>query len=139
MRPGVSRTLLYLAEHLTRAGIVAAQAQSRKNSYHPEPTLPPEHRAELANYARLGYDRGHIDPNGDMPSRRSQAQSFSLDNVALHVHASNAGVWNGIEGAARELALSEGELYVISGPAFIGNNIKHIGRVLVPTHSWKML
>jgi len=28
---------------------------------------------------------------------------------------------------------------VVSGPAFIGTDIKQIGRVLVPTHVWKVL
>ena len=55
------------------------------------------------------------------------------------VHANNAGIWAGIEGAVRQLATREGELYVVSGPAFIGTDIKQVGRVLVPTHIWKVL
>lgn len=46
-------------------------------------------------------------PSGDMPTRRSQAQSLSLANMVPQVRASNAGVWQGIESAAGELALSE--------------------------------
>src|SRR5659263_710695 len=34
---------------------------------------------------------------------------------------------------------SEGEVYVVSGPAFIGNDIQRIGNVLVPTQLWKVL
>ena len=37
------------------------------------------------------------------------------------------------------MATREGELYVVSGPAFIGNDIQQVGRVLVPTHLWKVL
>ena len=37
------------------------------------------------------------------------------------------------------MATREGELYVVSGPAFIGNDIQQVGRVLVPTHIWKVL
>lgn len=48
-------------------------------------------------------------------------------------------VWAAIEGAARQLALSEGQVYVVSGPAFIGSNVQRIGNVLVPTHLWKVL
>ena len=55
------------------------------------------------------------------------------------VHENNAGVWAGIEGAARQLAKREGELYVISGPAFIGGRLKKIGNVVVPTHLWKVV
>ena len=80
-----------------------------------------------------------MSPNADFATRSAQAESFSLANMVPQVHANNAGVWAGIEGAARQLATSEGELYVVSGPAFIGDDIKQVGRVLVPTHIWKVL
>ena len=74
-----------------------------------------------------------------MPNRSAQAESFSLANMVPQVHANNAGIWAGIEGTARQMALSEGEVYVVSGPAFIGNDLQRIGNVLVPTHLWKVL
>lgn len=92
---------------------------SRKDSFHPESALPAQDRAELSNYARLGYDRGLMSPNADFANRSAQAQSFSLANMVLQVHANNAG----IEGAARQLATSKGELYVVSGPVSIGDDI----------------
>ena len=81
----------------------------------------------------------HMSPNGDMSNRSAQAESFSLANMVPQVHTNNAGVWAGIEGAARQMALNEGEVYVVSGPAFIGSNVQRIGNVLVPTHLWKVL
>ncbi len=78
-------------------------------------------------------------PSGDMPDERAQQQSFSLANMVPQVHANNAGVWEGIEGAVRQLATEEGELYVVTGPAFIGSDVQRIGRVLVPTHLWKVV
>lgn len=58
-----------------------------------------------ANFARSGFDRGHLSPNGDMPDRDSQAESFSLANMVAQVHANNAGIWADIESAVRQLAL----------------------------------
>ena len=139
LHSGVSRTPLYSAEHLTRSNLELAKTLSRKDSFHPESTLPLQDRAELRDYARSGYDRGHMSPNGDMPDRSAQAESFSLANMVPQVHANNAGIWAGIEGAARQLATSEGELYIVSGPAFIGTGIQQVGNVLVPTHIWKVL
>ena len=139
LHSGISRTPLYSAEHLTRANVEEAKKLSRKDSFHAESTLPVRDRAELRDYARSGYDRGHMSPNGNMPDRSTQAESFSLANMVPQVHANNAGVWAGIEGAARQLALDEGELFVVSGPAFIGSGIKQVGNVLVPTHLWKVL
>ncbi len=101
--------------------------------------LPAEERAELTDYARSGYDRGHMAPNADMPTPSAQAQSFSLANMVPQLHANNAGIWSGMEQAARRLATGDGEVYVVSGPAFLGSDIKQIGRVLVPTYLWKVI
>ena len=139
LHSGLSRTPLYSAEHLTRANLDAAKTLSRKDSFHPESSLPAQDRAELRDYARSGYDRGHMSPNADFANRSAQAESFSLANMVPQVHANNAGIWAGIEGAARQMATDEGELYVVSGPAFIGSDIKQVGNVLVPTHIWKVL
>ena len=52
----------------------------------------------------------------------------------------NAGVWAGIEAAVRKLAQQDGEVYVVTGPAFVGSEIASLkGRVLVPTHIWKVV
>jgi endonuclease G len=139
LHSGISRSAIYSAEHLTRAQVEAARLLSRRDSFHPEAALPPQDRAELSDFSRSGYDRGHLSPNGDMPNRSAQAESFSLANMVPQVHASNAGVWAGIEGAARQLALDEGEVYVVSGPAYLGGDLQRIGNVLVPTHLWKVL
>lgn len=139
LHSGISRTPLYAAERLTRKNLEKARELSRKDSFHAEDRLPERDRAELSDYARSGYDRGHMAPNANMPTRKAQAESFSLANMVPQVHENNAGVWAGIEAAARELAREEGELYVVSGPAFIGKDIQQIGRVLVPTHVWKLL
>ena len=139
LHSGLSRTPLYSAEHLTRQNLKNAGKLSRRDSYHAEDALPEDDRAELADYERSGYDRGHMAPNANFATRKRQAESFSLANMVPQVHENNAGVWAGIEGAARQLAKREGELYVISGPAFIGSRLKKIGNVVVPTHLWKVI
>ena len=57
LHSGITRTPLWSAEHLQAQNILAAQELSRENSFHPEPRLPSGQRAELADYARSGYDR----------------------------------------------------------------------------------
>lgn len=139
LHSGLSRTPLYAAEHLTRQNMKNAAKLSRKDSFHAEDALPESDRAELSDYEKSGYDRGHMAPNADFATRKAQAESFSLANMVPQVHENNAGVWAGIESAARQLATAEGDIYVISGPAFIGGNIKKIGNVMVPTHIWKVI
>ena len=124
LHSGLTRTPLYAAEYLTRKNVKNAGKLSRKDSFHAEEALPESDRAELSDYEGSGYDRGHMAPNADFASRKPQAESFSLANMVPQVHENNAGVWAGIEGAARQLAATEGEIYVISGPAFIGGKLK---------------
>lgn len=137
MHSGVTRTPLWSAEHLTASNIEAAQDLSRENTFHAERQLPASQRAELADYARSGFDRGHMAPNGDMPDRRSQQDSFTLANMVPQDARNNRYVWAGIEGAVRKMAKKEGALYVITGPAFIGGNLRKVGRVIVPSHLYK--
>jgi endonuclease G len=139
LHSGISRTPLYAAEHLTGTNLDAAKTLTRENTFHAEPALPVGDRAELSDYARSGYDRGHMAPNADFATRTAQGESFSLANMVPQLHANNAGIWSGIESATRKLAISEGEIYVVSGPAFLGGKIKRAGNVLVPTHLWKVL
>ncbi|SDF78891.1 MULTISPECIES: DNA/RNA non-specific endonuclease [unclassified Duganella] len=139
MHSGITRTPLWSAEHLTADNLKSAKNLSRENSFHPESRLPARARAELSDYARSGYDRGHMAPNGDMPDRASQHESFTLANMVPQDADVNRHIWAGIEGVVRKMAQKEGDLYVITGPAFIGGNLQKIGNVLVPTHLYKLV
>ncbi|MRW89600.1 DNA/RNA non-specific endonuclease [Duganella sp. FT80W] len=139
MHSGITRTPLWSAEHLTAQHVDAAKTLSRENSFHPESRLPDNQRAELSDYARSGYDRGHMAPNGDMPDRDSQHDSFTLANMVPQDSDVNRHIWAGIEGVVRKMAQKEGDLYVLTGPAFIGGNLQKVGNVLVPTHLYKLV
>ncbi len=133
----ITLTPLAAAEHLTRERLTGARLE-RKNEFHPDPNLSPSDRAELEDYARSGYDRGHMAPSGDMSDQRSQHESFSLANMIPQNRDDNRNLWEGIEAAVRYLARRSGELYVVTGPIFHGPELKRInGRVLVPTHIFK--
>jgi endonuclease G len=139
MHSGVTRTPLWSAEHLEAHEVESAQQLTRENSFHAEQRLPAAQRAELADYARSGYDRGHMAPNGDMPDRDSQRDSFSLANIVPQDGENNRHLWAGIEGVVRKMAKKEGDLYVVTGPAFLGANVRKVGKVLVPTHLYKLV
>jgi endonuclease G len=130
---------LWSAEFLRADNVQAARALTRENSFHPESRLPPGQRAELSDYARSGFDRGHMAPNGDMPDRASQHESFTLANMVPQDGENNRHVWAGIEGAVRKMAQKEGALYVITGPAFIGAQLRKVGNVIVPSHLYKVV
>ena len=103
MHAAATKTPLYAAEHLTRERLVQARAIPRRNSFHAEAALPAEERAEMADYAGSGYDRGHLAPSADMPDAQSQYESFSLANMVPQVPAHNRGIWARLEKQVRQL------------------------------------
>ena len=138
MHSGVSRTPLWSAEHLTREGL--RHKSKRTNDFHPEDQLPPDERAELEDYARSGYDRGHMAPAADMGNKQAQHECFTLANMVPQNSENNRGIWSAIEGATRHLTNQKGSLYVITGPIFNGSQVKRVGgRVLVPTKLYKAI
>jgi endonuclease G len=139
MHSGVTRTPLWSAEHLEARDVEASEEVSRKNAFHAERRIEPAQRAELSDYARSGFDRGHMTPSDDMPDAESQRDSFSLANIVPQDHENNTRMWVGIERVVRKMAKKEGDLYVVTGPAFLGSNLRKVGNVLVPTHLYKLV
>ncbi|WP_198381520.1 DNA/RNA non-specific endonuclease [Roseomonas sp. KE2513] len=140
LHSGVSRTALASAEHLTRRRIQRARQLQRDDAFHAEEELPEDERARLSDYARSGFDRGHMAPSGDMPTASAQAESFSLANMVPQSPGSNRCLWEGVESTVRELAMEEGEVWVLTGPIFEGQNLRRLnGRVLVPTSLYKAI
>jgi len=79
MHSGISKTPLWSAEYLTATAIDADIP--RKNKFHEETQLPINERAQLNDYTKSGYDRGHMSPSADMPTESAQSESFSLANM----------------------------------------------------------
>jgi endonuclease G, mitochondrial len=136
---GVTHGPLWSAEHPTAESIEAADHIKRRGRFHAEDRLPEADQAQLSDYRRSDYDRGHMAPSGDMPTEDAQQQSFSLANMVPQTAELNRGIWAGVEMAVRTLAEREGELFLVTGPAFHGEQIRSIGSdgVLVPTSTWK--
>ncbi|UNU73979.1 DNA/RNA non-specific endonuclease [Moraxella nasovis] len=140
LHSGVSRTPFWSAEHLTRQRIKQATKLVREDSFRAESRLPHGDRAELKDYTRSGYDRGHLAPNGDMANKSQQFDSFSLANIAPQNGTHNRTLWRQLESNTRHLTNQYGELYVVTGVAFLGKKVNRIGdRVLVPSHFYKAI
>jgi len=133
---GVTRTPLTSAEHLTKERL--SKHVKRNGEFHPDSNLPASDRAELADYAQSGYDRGHMAPAADMTDKKSMSECFTLANMIPQNSNNNQNLWEGIERTVREFAKSSGDLYVVTGPIFYGAKLKRLnGRVTVPTYVYK--
>jgi endonuclease G len=129
---------LWSAEHLTAGGVDAALRAKRAGAFHPEPLLPKVDRSELGDFlCEPDIDRGHMAPVGDFGDAVQEGDTFSLANMTPQNDALNEGLWAGIEGAVRQLAQQDGELYVVTGPAFGSHPGQLKGRVAIASAIWK--
>jgi endonuclease G len=139
LHSGLTRTPLWVAEHLTPRRAQGARALSRVNNFHSDPNLPPNERAELSDYVRSGFDRGHMAPAGNMMTPQGMDESFSLANMVPQNSDNNRNLWESIERTVRDYSERQ-EVYVVTGPIFQGENLQALkGRVLVPTHITKAI
>ncbi|MCI0557270.1 MAG: DNA/RNA non-specific endonuclease, partial [Nitrososphaera sp.] len=139
-----NKTPDWVAEHLTKE---KAEAQmGRKNQFAPDPDLKEGERAELADYRKSGYDRGHMAPAADMRwNKEAYKECFYLSNMVPQVgKGMNQGIWKNLEEKVRKWAIAREELYIYTGPVYpddAGDAIETIGEneVAVPTHLYKVI
>lgn len=140
LHSGETKTPIYVAQRLNRRSIEDAD-ERRATKFFADARLPRGERAELEDYKRSGYSRGHMAPAGDMPTPTAMAQSFSLANMVPQNIQHNGGAWAKIEQDTRRyVRRAKGDVFVISGPVFtpesprIGDN-----GVRVPTYLFKLV
>lgn len=139
LHSGLTRTPLWVSERLTREAVTSARTLERIDRYRPDASLPVDQRAELSDYRRSGWDRGHMAPNDDMPDDRSQQQAFELSNISPQAPDLNRGPWRELESDVRHYAARAGVAYVVTGVLFEGAELDTLpgGRVAIPTSLWK--
>jgi endonuclease G len=141
LHSGATKTPLYVAERINKAGLLDAAGEKRSNHFFADARLPRSERAALDDYKGSGYARGHMAPAANMANAEAMAQSFSLANMVPQAPRNNQGPWAGIEKATRKYAMrASGDVYVITGPVFddSGESIGQ-GRVRVPRYLFKLV
>lgn len=140
MHNGNTRTPMFVAQRLNKT-LVADADEKRTNKFYADARLPRAERAELSDYKRSGYSRGHMAPAADMPTAQAMAQSFSLANMVPQSIKQNGGPWARIEKDTRRYASrAAGDVFIITGPVYeanpatVGDN-----QVAVPTYLYKLV
>jgi endonuclease G len=113
----------------------------RSNSFAADQSIPKGSRAELSDYAKSGYDIGHVAPNGDMSfNDRAEKESFLLTNMYPQLPGLNRGIWKLLETATRGWAVQRGHTLVVYVGAIYGVGDKTIGNgVVVPRMFYKIV
>lgn len=140
LHSGETKTPVYVAQRLNRRSVEEAD-EKRATRFFADARLPRAERAELEDYKRSGYSRGHMAPAGDMPTPTAMAQSFSLANMVPQDIQHNGGAWAKIEQDTRHYVhRAKGDVFVITGPVFMPDS-PSIGQngVRVPRFLFKLV
>lgn len=111
--------------------------QKRKNRFVVDPLYP--NCANSKDYAKCGYDRGHLFPAADAWTAKIMKESFYYTNMSPQDPSFNRGIWKQMEEKVRDWAMDYDTLYVISGCVltpdlpFIGNHVS------IPEYYYKII
>lgn len=132
---------IWVAYRLT--GQSVSKKIKRHDEFQPDPAVPEKYRAELSDYRKSGYDRGHLAPYAAMDfSKVSAEQSFYLSNMSPQKAGLNRQGWEQLEKDVRFWAGYKKEIYVYTGPIFKNSKShKTIGKnkILVPEYFFKII
>lgn len=99
--------------------------------------------ANLNDYKKSSYDRGHIAPCADFTySNTTMLESFLMSNMSPQLPSFNRGKWKVLESRVREYALIYDSLLVVTGPVlYTIKNHQKIGEnnVTVPQFYFKII
>jgi endonuclease G, mitochondrial len=114
----------------------------RKDHFHEEPKLAPSERSSPKDYAKSGYDKGHVCNARDQHSEIAMEESFSMSNMVPETKQTNRSIWSkNVEEATRKYVMrASGDVFVFTGQ-FYPPNPERIGKnqVAVPSHIWKLV
>ena len=130
----------WVAYELTRDRLNQKRVE-RANNFRPDPKVKTG-SADIYDYKRSGYDRGHLVPAGDMGfSRRSMSETFYMSNMSPQVRNFNGGIWRELEESVRDWARRFRHIYIVTGPVLTDVLEDEIGKngVSVPKRYYKVI
>lgn len=123
---------------LTKAHLNAAFSRSDRFVVDP---LVETGSADDEDYAKSGYDRGHLAPAADMSfSENTMQESFYYSNMSPQNPSFNRGIWKKAEEQTRAWAAEYDSLYIVTGP-ILSDSLPTIGpnKVSVPKYYYKII
>ena len=94
------------------------------------------------DYARSGYDRGHLCPAGDFKYDADlQDETFFMSNMSPQAPDLNRKIWNDLEGTIRRWAVRRKALIIVTGPV-LEKGLPTIGfnnKIAIPEQYYKIV
>ena len=113
----------------------------RKDCFRPDPAVKTG-TATTTDYAKTGYDQGHLAPCADMCwSKTAMEESFFFSNMSPQAPSFNRGIWKKLEALVRDWAIEYDSIYIVTGPV-LQDGLPVIGKknkVSVPEYYYKVV
>jgi endonuclease G len=120
----------------------ATSCLPRDDAFAADQSLPKGQRAEPSDYAKSGYDQGHMVSNADLSfSAESQKESFLMTNMSPQLPGLNRGAWKLLETSTRAWAWGNNTTVTVYAGNIWSANSKTIGanKVVVPDYLFKIV
>ena len=122
----------YVSYELTPPNALGCVA--RTNAFAADQSIP--NGATPDDYARTGYDRGHIAPDGDMSwDPQVEYESFLMTNMSPQAGSLNRGAWKLLETSVRGWAVQQNQSFTVMAGNIYGPGDKTIGNGVVVPHA----
>ena len=129
---------VWCAYHVTRDALHQAERRPSFTKDRAVPAAP-----SPGDYAKSGYDRGHMAPNFAIATRygeEMQRQTFKMSNISPQSPALNRGVWRDVEHRIAELWTARyGEIWVVVGCISRGGETIGQTGIDVPTDYYQVI
>lgn len=144
----------YALEHDNKAKIPAWVAYTltpekalgcfpRVSVFRPDPSIDAENTAKTKDYAKSGYDIGHMANSADMRwNANVEAESNVLSNAAPQLPGLNRGAWKTLEDLTRAWATQrQHNLLIYVGPVYekVAPSTIGAGEVTIPLSFYKII
>lgn len=136
-----NKTLLpnWVAYELTRKE--AQGEHPRNDNFRQDPRVKGK-QADVSDYRRSGWDRGHMAPAGDMKwSAKAMDESYYFTNICPQNRQLNGGDWKELEEQCRKWAIKYGKVNIVCGPIVQENKHGKLGKngVVIPDSFYKIV
>ena len=120
----------------------------RTNDFRPDPRLSKGSVAELSDYEKSGYAKGHhVTPEAFKYDKDAMSKTFLLSTISPQNYKLNRNLWSALDKEIIYRAAKMGDAWVLSGNLFLdsGDNLtepfEYIGSnlIAVPTHFFKVI
>lgn len=109
--------------------------------FYSESTIPMQYRSKSSDYARSGYDRGHLANDASFDyDEKIVVKTYTMANIIPQAPLVNQKTWIKAEKYERLVASKIGSVSVINGVNY-SSNPKRIGdnQIAIPDSFWKMI